>query len=461
MPSCPSSWRTRRRKRPGEKKLLALIEEEKEREAAVLVRRLDAEGKPELEAIEFFVRSAMLKAGAKALEAFLESVLAEEQAPLCGQNHPPRKMRSSGKRAKTIRTILGAVRLRRTRYVCPVCGVVRYPADEALGVERTGFSPGAQRMIARAGASEPFAQAAEDLALYASLKLEAKDVERVAEKTGRVVEDWMAREGTRARLMPPGKERNETLYLSFDGTGVPMRADELNHTHGKSPDGKAKTREVKLGCVFSQTALDREGRPVRDKTSTTYVGAIENSVDFGHRLHAEAMRRGMAGAKRLVVITDGARYNKTIIDQHFPKATRILDLFHARERLADFAQKTCLLPLDGPLHQECRNQLDEGNIPDLTAIMRQALPRCGPRRKEGLKQIEYFRENAHAMRYKEFRERGLFVGSGVIEAGCKSVIGQRLKRSGMFWSLDGANAIIALRCCFASGRFEQFWEDVA
>lgn len=461
MRKCPTRWRTWRLKEPGEKKLLRLIEEEKEREAAAIVDRLAGEKELDLEAIEFFVRSTMLKAGAKVLEAFLESALREEQAPVCVEKHLPRTMRNTGKREKEIRSILGSSLLRRTRYVCPVCDAARYPADEILGVVGTGFSPGARRMMARAGAKESFAESADDLEVFAGLQVDAKDVERVAEQTGRVVDDWMAREATKARLVAPDKEEIETLYVSFDGTGVPMRPSELAHVRGKGPEGEAKTREVKLGCVFTQTAVDDKGRPVRDPASTTYVGAIERSVDFGHRIHGEATRRGMAGARRVAVITDGAAYNKSIIDEHFPRAIRILDLYHAREHLADFLKDTARIPLDGSFHQECRALLDQGDVAALIEKMQSTLPRSGPRRKEGIKQIGYFRDNAHAMRYGEFRAMGLFVGSGVVEAGCKTVIGHRLKRSGMFWSLAGANAIIALRCCFASRRFEQFWEDTA
>ena len=271
----------------------------------------------------------------------------------------------------------------------------------------------------------------------------------------------MAREATKARLAPPHEEKIETLYVEFDGTGVPMRPSEVAGRRGKGADGKAKTREVKLGCVFTQSGLDEKGRPARDEASTSYVGAIEKSVDFGHRIHGEAMRRGMSGARRVVVLTDGAAYNKTIAGEHFPRAIRILDLYHAREHLADFAKDISREPLEGLFHRACRSLLDAGKIANLVKGMKSKLPRSGPRRKAGVVQIRYFQDNASAMRYAKFRRMGLFVGSGVIEAGCKTVIGQRLKRSGMFWSLAGANAIIALRCCFASGRFEQFWEDTA
>jgi hypothetical protein len=70
----------------------------------------------------------------------------------------------------------------------------------------------------------------------------------------------------------------------------------------------------------------------------------------------------------------------------------------------------------------------------------------------------YFQRNAERMRYPAFRRQGLFVGSGVVEAGCKTLIAARLKRSGMFWTVRGANAIIALRCCRFSGKFEDYWE---
>ena len=74
-----------------------------------------------------------------------------------------------------------------------------------------------------------------------------------------------------------------------------------------------------------------------------------------------------------------------------------------------------------------------------------------------IKELRYFENNAPQMRYAEFRKNDFSVGSGVVEAGCRTVIGERLKQSGMRWSVRGANAITALRCCILSGRFEDFW----
>ncbi len=313
--------------------------------------------------------------------------------------------------------------------------------------------------MADGGSDWGFRKAAGKLRLYATLEVDAKDVERVAEKTGAVVAKWMERQGALALATPPKDESPPTLYVSYDGTGVPVRKDQLTGARGKR--GAAKTREVKLGCVFTQTHLDEDGRPVRDENSTTYCAAIEPSIDFGHRIHQEAMRRSMANAGRVVVITDGAAYNKTIVAQHFPDAIHILDLYHAREHLGDFFRDTLRREPRGPDHRRLRKLLDAGQIERLAEKLQSALPRSGPRRKAGEKQIAYFRKNAHAMRYAQFRAEGMFVGSGVVEAGCRTIVAQRLKNSGMFWSITGANAILALRCAILSNRFEQFWEDQA
>lgn len=413
------------------------------------------------------MRSAVLALGAGVLERLLHAVGTgrQDQPRLCARGHLPRKMESRGLREKTLRTILGPVRFERSRYVCPSCGTVEHPGDELLGVENTGFSPGLRRLMTRAGSRASFAEAAEDLQVYGAVHVAAKDVERVAESVGRQIDDWMRRQGSAAMLEAAREDGGEAaipipiLYIELDGTGAPMRKSEVAGRKGKGEDGRARTREVKLGAVFTQTALDENGRPVRDPESTSYVGAIESSADFGNRLHAEAARRGLTRAEKTVVLSDGADYNATIAREHFPGALHIIDFYHASERLSNFVKDNTPHACEGPFHQECYALLEEGRIEALMERMRQGLPRSGARRAAGLKRINYFAERQEQMRYGEFRRQGLFVGSGVIEAGCKTLIGKRLKQSGMFWSVAGANAIIAARCCIYSGRFEQFWED--
>lgn len=422
---------------------------------------MEREGALDLEGAEFYVRTSVLALGAAVLEQLLQNVGVGRQAKprQCARGHRPCLMQSTGVRAKTLHTILGPVRFARSRYVCPVCGSVEFPGDTLLGVQATGFSPGLRRLMTRAGCRESFGEAAQDLKVYGAIPVDPKDVERVAESTGRAIENWMGRQAAAAMLAEETEAPIPILYAELDGTGAPMRKGELAHTRGKGEGGEAKTHEVKLGCVFTQTGLDAAGRPVREEASTSYVGAIEESCDFGHRLHGEAVRRGLRRAGRVVVLSDGAAYNKTIAEEHFPQATHIIDLYHARERLGEFVKGWTHQPCGGRWHKQSEAQLDEGRIEALVKRMEGQLPASGKRRREGLKKIQYFVKRAEQMRYGKFRRQGLFVGSGVIEAGCKTLIGKRLKQSGMFWSKAGANAIIAGRCCLYSGRFEDFWAE--
>jgi hypothetical protein len=441
----------------------AEVQLERDAEIVRLLDRASTQKELDLEAWEFFIRDKALKAGARVLEKALQGVGCGRQGremhcPCCGA-----RMYSVGQRTKEVRSILGRIAFRRSLFVCQRCGEGVFPADTALGIEETSFSPGAQRMMARAGAKEAFEAAAQDLQFYAQLDVQRKDVERTAQKIGKRIEGWRRKQDEYPLLQDqwevPKGEPIERMYISFDGTGVPMCPAQLAGRKGKQPDGTAKTREAKLGCVFTQTKVDEEGRPVRDSDSTTYAGAIESSDAFGRRIYAEALRRGLYDAKQVVVLTDGASYNKTITQTHFPGAIHIIDLFHAREHLTD--TRKFLVPQKQWEFCEARwsEMLDEGDIENLTKNMARYLPRSGQNRRDGLRQIHYFQENTERMRYSTFREQGLFVGSGVIEAGCRSIIGERLKKSGMHWSLDGANDIIAVRCCLYSRRFEQFWED--
>ena len=167
-----------------------MIEGEKEAETARIIERVGREGALDLEAVEFFVRTSMLALGARVLERVLHGVgVGPRQEPLtCANKHLTAAMQSSGVRSKIIETVLGPVLFERSRYVCPICGLVRYPGDELLGVKETSFSPGLRRLMTRAGSRESFGEAAEDLLVYGGVHSDAKNVERVAESMGRQID---------------------------------------------------------------------------------------------------------------------------------------------------------------------------------------------------------------------------------------------------------------------------------
>ncbi len=129
------------------------------------------------------------------------------------------------------------------------------------------------------------------------------------------------------------------LYVEMDGTGVPVVKKETVGRPGKTAGQPSHTREVKLGCVFTQTNRDEEGYAIRDPSSTTYVGAIETAEEFGKRLYLEAWKRGWSRASKKVILGDGAGWIGNIASQHFPGALQIGDLFHARRHLWELARQ--------------------------------------------------------------------------------------------------------------------------
>jgi hypothetical protein len=269
------------------------------------------------------------------------------------------------------------------------------------------------------------------------------------------------REAILAENHPEPKTDIPLMYVSYDGTGVPMRREELVGVKGKQPDGTAKTREAKLGCVFTQTALDEDGHPVRDPESTTFVGAIEPAEAFGWRIYGEARRRGLERARRQVVLGDGAEWIKNLAEMHFPQALQIIDLYHARQHISEL----CRLSFGSEEKRMARRRqrwwalLDAGRVETIVSQASRVLPEDPDLRAVATTEIRYLAKNKERMRYNRFRAQGLFVGSGVVEAGCKTVIGQRLKQSGMEWSVRGANAILSLRCMMKSNRLEDYWES--
>lgn len=417
-------------------------------------------GSLDLEAVEMAVRASMHRIGATLLGQILNADGGDHRGTRidcgCGQ-----QAEFVGYRDKKLATVLGAVGLRRAYYGCAACKTGMVPKDAALDVVATSFSPGVRRMMARLGGKEPFDQGREDLEELAGLQVKTKQVERVAEATGEQVRRRAAAEVEAAFAGTlVGLARVPRMYLAIDGTGVPMVACELAGRAGKDPaTGQAKTREAKLGALFTQTGVDEHGHPVRDDGSTSYVGAIETAAVFGRRIYAEAVRRGLHRAGEIVVLGDGAPWIWNLAGEHFPQAVEILDLYHAREHVSEIGKLLYGAGTKEAKHWAAKHyqQLDDGRVETLIRAL-ERLPADTTETQENLRRaIAYFETNTHRMRYDRFRRRGLFVGSGVVEAGCKTIIGQRLKQSGMHWTLRGANQIIALRCCQLSGRWEDFW----
>ena len=409
------------------------------------------------------LRLALHQAGAKALTQLLrfEAPVREQRQLPCACGH---QAQYQGLRSKPVLTVLGRAAITRPYYLCAQCHRGQFPADGKLDVDGTELSPGVRRMLAMVGAAAPFDHGRQQMEVLAGLQLTAKAVERTAEAIGSDIAQGEQREIQRAvQLDLPiiiGKPV-PILYVQMDGTGVPVVKHETVGRKGKTDGQPAHTREVKLGCVFTQTKWDKEGYAIRDPDSTTYTGAIENAEQFGKRLYLEAWNRGWVHAQAKVVMGDGAEWIWNLADLHFPGAIQIVDLYHAREHLWELARKLCpndLAAQKAWMKAHQKRLLDQGKIEELVTSLR-CIASTNTEVIDKLRtEASYFERNAARMRYPDFRRQHLFVGSGVIEAACKTVIGSRLKQSGMFWTLRGANAIIALRCCHLNNRFEDYWD---
>lgn len=427
-------------------------------------RDLERKGSLDLEALEFGVRDRMRQVGARVLEEVLNSggkgYEGSSVSCRCGG-----RARFVDYRSKEVNTVMGSMTIQRAYYHCGGCGEGRFPQDEVFDVKRTSYSPGVRRLCCYVGMKEPFAGGSESLKELAGLRVEAKDVERMAEGVGR---DIRSREEKECESFFSGlvetlplKRCPEKVYVAMDGTGVPVVPKETEGRAGKGEDGKAHTREAKLGCVFTQTTLNAEGKPLRDEASTTYVGIIETSEVFGREVYAEVAKRGLEGARIIVVLGDGAPWIWVVAEEHFPMAIQILDLYHARQHLWKVG-RVAFAKDEEELKRWMNKRIAELDLGDIPALVNafQELPVHDERSVETIRtEIDFFEKNQQRMRYAYFRSLGLFVGSGVIEAGCKSVIAQRLKQSGMQWTVAGANSIITLRRTFISGSWEDYWQD--
>ena len=368
----------------------------------------------------------------------------------CAQYH--------GRHGKTFESALGPLQLERAYYHCEQCQSGFCPRDRALGLESFSLTPGVLRMTGSAAALVSFEESSGLLHELAGVEVSAKQAERAGESLGAEI---AVDEHQQVEEMGDGAP---TMYLGMDGTGVPMRAQEVAGRAGKQADGSAKTREAKIVTIWTAESRDKEGKPVRDPGSVTYSAAIESAAtpdtspnlsDFAERVLREAARRGFPEAPRQVVLGDGSTWIWNTATELFPQATQILDRFHAKEHLSKVGKAIYGESTEGKQWIQTRyDELDEGRLKSLV----EALHGHAGQYKEARECVHYIWNNRRRMRYPKFHQQGFCTSTGVVEAGCKVVIGTRLKRAGMHWTVKGANAIIALRCSKLSGRFEGFWE---
>ena len=399
--------------------------------------------------LETLVRTAVFKS-ANEVVGFLFQQAADRIDAACQPK--PGEVRK-GRETIGAQGIFGCFPFARDYYYHPGTKHAHYPADDALGLE-VSYTPALAKLICLEGADEPaYLKAERHLEQTGGILASARQIQRVVQRVGSGAQAWQERPAH------PGPCDAPILYASGDGTGAPMVPEELEGRRGKQADGKAKTRQVYLGCVFTQHRTDKKGHPVRDYESTTYVSSFKPIDDFGPLLRQEAIRRGMGSAGQVVLLVDGAHGLENMGNDCFKGCVQIVDFYHAMEHAG--LVLSALIGKDHPdykkrLHRWAKRLLKD-KVQDLIEETRKegaGKPQAAAVEKE----LGYFVRNVKRMQYGTFRAKGYFIGSGVVEAGCKTLIGGRCKQSGMFWSESGAENILALRCSHSSRRLEEFWK---
>jgi hypothetical protein len=226
--------------------------------------------------------------------------------------------------------------------LCPHCHQGKFPADVELDLENTELTPRVRHMHAQMGQDAPFDQGREQMKVLAGLEVTTKFVERIAEAIGQDIAQREQEEMQKAielDLPPVVGKLIPAFYVEMDGTGVPVVEKETVGRQCKTDGQPAHTREVKLGCVFTQATYGKESFPIRDPDSITCTGAIETAEQFGKRIYLEAYQRGSERAANKVVLGDGTEWIWNLADLHFLGAIQIVNLHHACAHLWELARK--------------------------------------------------------------------------------------------------------------------------
>ncbi len=398
-----------------------------------------------MSAVEEGLLCALMRDGCQILEAFFK-----QHVPECAHQRRGGERRYR-KRHLRVHSVLGKFSLWRDYFHDGKHG--RAPLDDQLGL-KDGITPGLQRLMSRAGAmSGSFELASDELKAYSRLDVPGRSIQRMTAVIGPDVQSWLQK---RQPVIP--EPAPDVMYVSYDGTGVPMTKSETQNRKGKQPDGTAKGREVKLGCVFTQLRKIKGEPPQRDPDSTTYVASFDESVDFGGMIRQEAILRGMAHAKTVVVLGDGAPWIWEVARVNFPDAIWVLDLYHAFEHVNDMA--ALIYPNESAESghaRKWRKWLKADKIDHFIKTITHLADSDAGKKDEIIKALKYFKKNRDRMLYATFQKAGYFVGSGVVEAGCKTVVGKRAKQSGMFWHVQGAQNVLSTRCSILGQLFDDYW----
>lgn len=362
----------------------------------------------------------------------------------CGQ-----RQRFERYAARTVQTLAGQVRYERAYYRCRSCGASAFPLDEALAQGEREISSGVERVIGLLSAQSSFPQVEKLLGELSLVRLSARQIETVAEAIGKQAQGQLEAEKvaawTTAEVAPGGGQgaSGKTFIVEMDGVQVGLQAGDW--------------QEVKCGVIYEvgQRAETQEGRWELLKKA---VCASRGEVgEFRQQLWALCQRAGMSERDLVVVLGDGAVWIDQTKEWLFPQALRILDFYHAAQRVWAVAQgrwgESSAAGKEWAQEQVRKLKAGQGGEV-ITALKRLRLGEFAAA-KVRQEAVNYLSARLEQMRYGEYQQAGLPIGSGAIESSCKQIVTARCKQAGMRWSEAGVDAILALRCFVLNNRYDE------
>jgi hypothetical protein len=380
--------------------------------------------------------------------------------PHCGQS-----ARFVAYRDKGVVSLLGYIRLQRAYYHCKSCRTGFCPWDGVLDLSASDTTPAATEVVSMAGALGAFGQAAElVLSRMAGLRLSESTVQRVAESVGTDIGERLSEEETFGAATPwawhKDAEGKTCAYVAIDATGVPQQGPGATAAVG---------RMATVAMVYNPIPEQRQrwAKPsaCRPPWQVRYLATLQGQASLGEPLRRQAAQVGMDRADRWIALSDGGSGLEDWFRVNFGRIDAvILDFYHASEYLAELAKAWHGIGTEAAedQHRRWAHRLKhEGGGAILEELRELALPKRSGLHEVWRTTVVYFENQVHRMDYPSYRARGWQIGSGPVEAACKTVIGQRLKGTGMRWGAAGADAISHLRALFLSerGQWAAYWTD--
>ena len=469
-------------------KLKTVLLQETEKAMIELIDQLQTVREGDLQKLEQSVLTACISLGRTVLEQALNHAGEEAGRKARRDGECGHRQRLVGMRPKQLHTLMGKVTIWRAYYQCLVeegergteCNHGQAPYDEVWGPFNGRTSPGVQKLLGKFVARMTLSDAVKSFTDILPLPMSERQALNLVQPVGEALRE---REEQQIQTLFEQAEKAKTqsseqssvagpsirrLYIETDGVTARMRRGSVPMEEAEAKRKGDVYREIKVGAVF-------EGRSGRERSELApgvfldepgpikYIARRMNAEEFGPFLYTLAQNCGLDRALEVVVLGDGARWIRRLVEQHFPNAVHIVDLYHAREHVWNVANAVhgSGTPQGAAWAKEVDDLLSHGKIEDLVQMI-EKLPEIPAESdtSRSVPQIEadYFRSNAERMRYPAFRAKGMHIGSGIAEAACKTVVSTRAKRSGMRWTPDGLDAILALRTSVLNQSYDPFWE---